>query len=83
MQIVDRIDAITELYALGEVAEKLIMELAAAQDRATFYRLNAMPGNAQFESREAAMLAAELERIGKRQTTIIAQLTAAGEVIYP
>lgn len=82
MILQSELDVKKELYELGRQAEKKIEELAAAQDRATFYRLNAMAGNAQFESTEAALLARELEKIGQRQNTIIAQLRAAGEIIY-
>lgn len=82
MQKGDGIDAMTELYALGKEAEVLIGMLAEAQERATYYRVHAMPGNAQFESTEAVLLEIELGQIGEQQKAIIAQLRAAGEVIY-
>lgn len=82
MEPFDRIDAKTQLYWLAKEAEAKIEALAAAQEKATYYRLRAMPTNAQFNSTEAALLSREIEQIGKRQNAIIAQLEAAGEVIH-
>lgn len=82
MQKVDRIDAITEIYSLGREAEELIGRLAEAQDKATISRLEGWPIIAGQFNTEASMLAAELEKIGKRQNEILFELDAAGEVFY-
>lgn len=71
-----------ELYNLGREAEQRIIELTETEDRAIRYRLMGMPGNAQFEMTQYALLGRELEKIGKRQNVLIGKLMNAGEAMY-
>lgn len=76
------LDIKRELYDLGEQAESLIGRLAEAQDKATMCRLKGWSLFAGQFSTLAALLAAELEQVGKRQNAIIAQIEASGENFY-
>lgn len=80
--MMNRIDAITELYALGREAEQLIKDIAAADDLASSYRLVGDTLAAGLCSTDSALMWRRLNQIGDLQVSIINQLAEAGEVIH-
>lgn len=78
----NRMEMISQLYQLGTQAESLITELSELEDDARRCRLEGEVKTAQMKMTQYRMVSQQLEGIGKLQSALIAELEAAGEILY-